>query len=66
MNAITNQTGRPHWDAHGRLVQPGGIIGFDSGQPPAHDTHTGAGDDARPEIDPIPLAEAKPSKGLSK
>jgi len=66
MKAITNQTGRPHWDPHGRLVQPGGIIAFDSGHPPAHDARPEALGDALPKVDPVPLAESKPNKGLNK
>ena len=29
MRPITNPTRKPHWDAHGRLIRPGGIIGFE-------------------------------------
>ncbi len=38
MKAITNQTRKPHWDAHGRLIRPGGIIAFENEAPPDSET----------------------------
>lgn len=69
MRAITNQTGSPHWDAHGRLIPPGGIIAFESGVTPATEA-------VKPEVPPTedapikgtttPQPDAKSGKGTSK
>ncbi|MBO9539675.1 hypothetical protein J7643_03685 [bacterium] len=69
MRAITNQTGTAHWDAHGRLIQPGGVIAFEAGIPPAPGTSESS---APPMEDPLttvataPLPETKGGKGSSK
>lgn len=69
MKAITNQTGTAHWDAHGRLIQPGGVIAFEAGGPPASEAGESS---ALPMEDPLttvataPQPEPKGGKGSSK
>ncbi len=63
MQAITNLTGAPQWDAHGRLVPPGRIIAIEEREPEVAAPDTEAAELAGPPIKPEDHTpqKAKPS-----
>lgn len=69
MRAITNQTGTPQWDAHGRMIPHGRIIAFEENQPEMPETTappSDSKDDLPPNTPIAPPSEAKGGKGSSK